>query len=135
VDDINDLFSMNGRPSWASRNQLVTRIPFYDKILHAALYFGVTMLLCFSRSASDIESQGDFFGNSSDLFSYYGVLMMEHAIIFEVFQLWVPNRSFDIMDLFADAVGIIAASLISYIVWMPFFKSAQKDALKEKKKD
>jgi VanZ family protein len=92
-------------------------IPYFDKIIHAALYFPLAFFLC-----------AEFDLTKKTLFQLSGPLLTMLIIAFyggmiEVLQekLFI-NRSADIMDFFSDLVGGLAGLTIYYLFFRPFFQ-------------
>jgi VanZ family protein len=89
------------------------KIPFLDKIVHIAMYFGLMSALIFDNRKS-IKSNGHLF--------LIGLIPMFYGILMEILQAIVTvTRNGDFFDALADFAGII----ISVILWLaikPFIK-------------
>jgi VanZ family protein len=84
----------------------VNTIPFGDKLGHFFLFGSLTLLTI-------ITLKFRFF--DFELFSiYYGVVFVSAFVIIEEFsQTFITYRTFDFIDLTADFLGIIMASIIA----------------------
>lgn len=94
--------------------QFVASIPYGDKLGHFCL-FGLLTL------ATNLA----FRFKSFKLFSielYLGTILVFSFVVIEEFsQYFIPNRSFDLMDLSADFVGIVFFTFVtSYLNKMTF---------------
>lgn len=79
-----------------------------DKLLHAIEYMILSLLLCWI-----------FFRNPHEL-DWYAIRLVVtigglYAITDEVHQLFVPKRTFSLMDLLADFLGLAAGILIFHL--------------------
>ncbi len=84
-----------------------------DKLVHIVLFFILTLLFC--KAAFVINKTQNWFWGIALFFSIYG-LGMEF-----VQENFVTNRSFDVWDIVADAIG--SFSFLVYINLKPqFFK-------------
>jgi len=96
-------------------------IPGLDKIAHAVLYGGLATVLSLGlyRSNKRIGPRPQFY------------LPIAFAILYglfdEIHQLFVPERTFEVLDLVADAVGAtVAQLLICGVVLKRFPRKARK---------
>jgi VanZ family protein len=87
----------------------ITRIPLFDKWIHAGIFMILSMLLCWGvykiKGASPILKT---------YFLRIAVGCLVYGIIMEFVQKYfVPERSFDIGDIIADGAGAFLGSWIS----------------------
>jgi len=85
-------------------------IPFFDKWVHIGLFSTLCFLSSFPIihfSISDLQKKYWFWGILL-LGIIYGVLMEF------VQKYWTINRSFDLLDMVADAIGCFLALIVSY---------------------
>lgn len=80
---------------------VVGKIPYGDKISHAVLYGIMGYLLNYGLN-----------GKRWLRMEIGSLIVFAFAFVEEVSQLYFPSRSFDWFDLLADAIGIIAVSVI-----------------------
>ena len=71
---------------------------FLDKALHFLCFTYLTLITWLSRILS------------KDLHVY--VIVLAYGILIEIVQRFLPYRSFEYLDIFADSVGIIAGLMI-----------------------
>ena len=71
---------------------------FLDKALHFLCFTYLTLITWLSRILS------------KDLHVY--VIVLAYGILIEIVQRFLPYRSFEYLDIFADSVGIIAGLII-----------------------
>lgn len=82
-------------------------------VVHGVAYF-VGMLLCFlAFDARDIS-----------FVLWAGLLIFVCGVVLEVVQFYLPYRTFNVYDVVANGVGILALVFI----WVIAFKSSRKDA-------
>ena len=74
-----------------------------DKFLHFFCFLYLTILSWLSRIIS------------KELWVY--VIVLAYGILIEIVQIYIPYRSFEFLDIFADFLGILAGSL-----FINFFK-------------
>jgi len=74
-----------------------------DKFLHFFCFLYLTILSWLSRIIS------------KELWVY--VIVLAYGILIEIIQIYIPYRSFEFLDIFADFLGILAGSL-----FINFFK-------------
>ena len=79
----------------------VGAIPYGDKIGHATLYGVMAMFLNYGLSYRKVKG-----------LQLGAVLVLTFAIIEEFSQIYIPSRTFDLYDVFADIVGVIIFSLL-----------------------
>ncbi len=90
--------------SWKSPlHRLVMKIPFGDKLMHALLLCGVTYSVNILLNSKKISVLG-----KSVLLGSLGVFVF--CTVEEFSQYFVPTRTFDLIDLFANYVGIFLGS-------------------------
>ena len=73
-------------------------VNFLDKVLHFLCFSYLTLITWLSRILS------------KDLHVY--VIVLAYGILIEIVQRFLPYRSFEYLDIFADFVGIIAGLII-----------------------
>jgi VanZ family protein len=88
---------------------------FQDKAVHVVSFFLLAYLWC----GIGIKKEQINYKNPRIWLNFllYGVLS---AIGFELLQQYIPNRSFEIMDMIANAMGA-SLGLLGYLKW-PFIK-------------
>ncbi|AQU81524.1 MULTISPECIES: VanZ family protein [unclassified Halomonas] len=88
---------------------LVRSIPYGDKLGHFCLFGFLTLVVVAALRFRTIT-----FGRFQ---VYYGaILVAVFALGEELSQALLPSRTFDFLDLTADALGILAASLVASLV-------------------
>ncbi|WHI45459.1 VanZ family protein [Microbulbifer sp. VAAF005] len=88
---------------------LVRAIPYGDKLGHIAL-FGTFGLILIPATRATYFKLGF-------IRIYYGAIaVLGFALIEEISQAFVRSRTFDLLDLAADIVGVILASSLIYLV-------------------
>lgn len=84
-------------------------IPYGDKLGHAVLYGGLALLI---NGASRFKTYG-----IGRVLIYIGTLVVIlFVVIEELAQGLIPTRTLDALDLGADALGLVLASVASYCV-------------------
>ena len=68
-----------------------------DKLLHFFCFLYLTIITWLSRIIN------------KELWLY--VIVLAYGILIEIVQMYIPYRSFEFLDIFADFVGILAGSL------------------------
>lgn len=97
-------------------------IPYGDKLGHVCLFGFLTMTVV---AGSRFRSFS--IGN---LRLYYGaVLVILFVVGEEISQIFIPSRTFDLIDLSADMFGILLAVCVSYIVNKHLTRRSSKDAV------
>lgn len=90
----------------------VRSIPYGDKIGHVGLIGTLTLLAVVALKFKSIKVRS--------VAIYYGVaLVFAFVLIEELSQLFIPSRTFDLVDMTANIVGIGAAALLCY--WLHKF--------------
>ena len=86
--------------------QFVARIPYGDKLGHFCLFGLLTLAtnLAFRFKSFKLFSIELFLGT---------ILVFSFVVIEEFSQYFIPNRSFDLMDLSADFVGIVFFTFVT----------------------
>ncbi len=80
-------------------------VPLGDKICHFAFMFTWTLLINLALSRRTIPGGGPLL---------LGSLIVTLLVLAEEFsQLWIPGRSFDLIDLAADFLGLVCGDLLS----------------------
>ena len=75
-------------------------IPYFDKYVHFGMFFLLTFLFCypFTRQAT----------TSVSLFTKIALWVIVYGIVIEFIQKYfVPNRSFDMVDIVFDSLGSV----------------------------
>lgn len=103
-------------------------IKYRDKFMHAIAYFGFTVIWTFFfyvRNDMEVPSKSDF-KKAIYKAAIFGVLF---GILMEFAQLILTNyRSFDVLDAFANSLGVLIASLIMHPLAY-FFCSIKKSGV------
>lgn len=95
---------------------LVVFAPFYpllkqpDKMIHLLLYFVFGVLLFLT-----LRSTGQTMGKAVTIAFFLGVL---YGAGDEFHQMFVPGRTASVMDLAADALGVLLAQVLALAVYM-----------------
>lgn len=85
---------------------LLAAIPYGDKLGHFCLFGVLTLGVNFSCKLKSV----DIFGNNM----YVGaIIVFCFALLEELSQFYISNRTLDIADLTADVLGIIAFSFLT----------------------
>lgn len=88
---------------------IVGAIPYGDKLGHFCLFGFLTLIVIVSLKFRSIRCW--------KLKIYYGAILVSvFALGEELSQALLPSRTFDILDLFADILGILVASIIASLV-------------------
>ncbi len=88
---------------------LVHALPFGDKIGHLGLFGSLTL-------GSNLLTKGKLLSLGS-VRMYYGTLFVSLFVtIEEGTQYFIPSRTFDLIDLSADAVGIGVATGVTFLL-------------------
>jgi hypothetical protein len=87
--------------------RLIGHLPYGDKFMHALLYGVMALFLNFGLNYKHYT----WLGFKVQLGA---VIVLGFAIVEEVSQYWLPSRTFDLLDLLADLVGVI---LFSCLTW------------------
>ena len=85
---------------------LIGHIPYGDKVMHGLLYGMMALLLNYGLNYKSYK----FIFN----LQLGAVIVLLFATIEEITQYWLPSRTFDLVDLLADFIGVI---LISFFKW------------------
>jgi len=97
--------------------EFVGSIPYGDKLGHFCLFGLLTLGANFA-----VKLKAFKFG---PLNLYIGsILVFTFALVEELSQYFIPNRTLDIVDLLADVAGILTFSLITTLVANPFIKES-----------
>jgi VanZ family protein len=82
--------------------RLIGYIPYGDKLMHGLLYGFMALFL----------NHGLKFNSYRFIFNlqWGGVIVLILAILEEISQYWLPSRTFDLLDIFADFIGVILFS-------------------------
>ena len=86
--------------------ELIGHIPYGDKVMHGFLYGTMALLLNYGLN---YKSHKIIFN-----LQLGAVIVLLFATIEEITQYWLPSRTFDLVDLLADFIGVI---LISFFKW------------------
>lgn len=94
----------SGRPNYFL--QLAALMPYGDKIGHVVLFAALALLLNFATKARQVA-----FG---PIRLYLGVVLtLGFALLEEVSQLLFPLRSFELLDILADLLGVALATWLT----------------------
>ncbi len=89
--------------------KLVKTVPYGDKLGHFGLFGILTLALNFITNFKCFKL--------GCIKLYYGTLAVTVFVIFEeLSQYYIPNRTLDVYDFLADAVGISLFTLFSYFI-------------------
>ena len=83
--------------------EIQSAVNFSDKFLHFSCFLYLTIISWLSRIIY------------KELWLY--VIVLAYGILIEIVQIYIPYRSFEFLDIFADFLGILAGSL-----FINFFK-------------
>ena len=81
----------------------IGHIPYGDKIAHALLYGMMAFLLNFGLDFKSYQV-------ASFRLQWGAIIVLAFATIEEMTQYFIPSRTFDLMDLLADLVGVVVFS-------------------------
>ncbi len=81
----------------------------WDYLIHGIEYFFLVMFFLFWQG-----NKMSRISKSFALFTLIGVLLI--ATLDECHQIWIPGRTFNPMDMYANYTGIVIGSLFSLIV-------------------
>lgn len=98
------IFYLSSRP-WGG----IPLFPHADKIIHLAIYFGLSALCVWSLRATALKWRSAIFPMAFVLATLYGVTD-------EVHQLFVPGRSCSVADLAFDGVGAFLGAWLAVII-------------------
>ncbi len=100
--------------------QFVASIPYGDKLGHFCLFGLLTLAINFACKLKSFKV------HSIELF--LGTILVFIFVIIEEFsQYFIPNRTFDLIDLSADFVGIVFFNVVtSYLRKLDFFEIKNK---------
>ena len=87
--------------------RLIGHIPYGDKVMHGVLYGMMALFLNFGLNYRNFK----FLGFNLQVGA---IIVLVFATVEEISQYWLPSRTFDLLDLLADFVGVI---LFSFIKW------------------
>jgi hypothetical protein len=79
-------------------------VPLGDKICHFGLMFTFTLLANLALSRRPLAAGSGILLGS--------VLVGSIVLVEEVSQLWIPGRSFDLVDLAADSLGLLCGDIL-----------------------
>lgn len=86
------------------------RIPLGDKMGHLGLMFTFSLLANLAFSVRGVRGSRQLL---------LGTLIVTLLVVGEeISQCWIPGRSFDLLDLAADFMGIACGDLLSRILWL-----------------
>jgi len=83
--------------------RLIGHIPYGDKVMHALLYGIMALFLNYGLNYRSFKR-----------FQLGAIIVLVFATLEEITQYWIPSRTFDLVDLLADFIGVI---LFSFIHW------------------
>jgi len=87
--------------------RMIGDIPYGDKLMHGLLYGVMALLLNYGLNFKSKK----VFGFNMQVGA---LIVLAFATIEEISQYWIPSRTFDLVDLLADFVGVILFSLITW---------------------
>lgn len=85
-----------------AEKQAAGGLSFFDKFVHFGMFFTLGLLLLNMKREKEIETKR---------LVYFFLI---YALITEMNQLWVPNRSFSLLDLVLNYLGGGAAFVIKW---------------------
>ncbi len=90
----------------------VMPFPHYDKVIHAVAFGGLNVFV-----AQGMRHSGKLYSNWT--LALVPVLFTTlYGISDEIHQYYVPNRTFDVLDMAADSTGaIIAQAFLMLVAW------------------
>ena len=83
--------------------RLIGHIPYGDKAMHALLYGTMALFLNYGLNYRSFKTV-----------QLGAIIVLVFATLEEITQYWIPSRTFDLVDLLADFIGVI---LFSFIHW------------------
>ena len=83
--------------------KLIGHIPYSDKLMHGLLYGTMALLLNYGLNYKSVKT-----------LQLGGIVVLVFAVLEEITQYWIPSRTFDLGDLWADVVGVVLFSLIRW---------------------
>ena len=83
--------------------EVESSVNFSDKLIHFSCFLYLTIITWLSRIIY------------KELWLY--VIVLAYGILIEIVQIYIPYRSFEFLDIFADFLGIVAGSF-----FINFFK-------------
>ena len=78
--------------------EIQSSVSFSDKLLHFFCFLYLTILSWLSRIIS------------TELWLY--VIVLAYGILIEIIQIYIPYRSFEFLDIFADFLGILGGIIL-----------------------
>ena len=78
--------------------EIQSSVNFSDKFLHFSCFLYLTIISWLSRIIY------------KELWLY--VIVLAYGILIEIVQIYIPYRSFEFLDIFADFLGILAGSFL-----------------------
>jgi hypothetical protein len=87
--------------------RLIGNIPYGDKLMHGLLYGVMALLLNYGLNFRSKK----IIGFNMQIGA---IIVLVFATIEEITQYWLPSRTFDLVDLLADFVGVILFSLVTW---------------------
>lgn len=104
--------------------ELARELPYGDKIGHLLLFAGLAFVLNLALSLRGLK-----LGPVKLYWGSLGVLVFSYAEEFR--QYYVPGRTFDRLDLVADALGVIIATLMTWLLAIMLRYVARRRAARE----
>ncbi len=90
------------------------QIPFFDKWVHIGLLSVLCFLLCYAGAKTTYDKP-----TRRKLFIRWGIGAALYGTVMEVIQhYFIPNRSFDLMDIAADLAGAVAGIIAGWWVYI-----------------
>jgi VanZ family protein len=87
-------------------------IPYLDKVIHI-IFYAVLCFLILHDIRSGERQHNSYFSDLFQAFSYALVF----GILIEMLQWIIPYRSFELMDILANALGALCALLIFFLFY------------------
>ena len=87
--------------------RVIGHIPYGDKLMHGLLYGVMALLLNYGLKFKSYKFL------SFDV-QVGAMAVLVFATIEEISQYWIASRTFDLLDLLADFVGVVLFSLIAW---------------------
>lgn len=96
----------------------------FDKLVHAALFGGLTLLFCIPYFKAQFTLQ-----QKLNFFIRIALAAIVWGITVEIIQKYfIPGRDFELLDWAADSVGALVALWISIKIQKRFFSSDNKES-------
>jgi len=90
---------------------VLSAIPLRDKLKHAVIYFFMGILVCMAMNHTRYPSKLSRLRENAAFSFLFGVI---YGAMDEIHQHFVPPRSMDVLDLFADMIGVLCGVYLVY---------------------